>query len=54
MDIELNNSTKSISAVLRIKRMKRDNGDVAIPSPSYQDRRILSKRIGRQWSLIQW
>jgi len=54
MDIELNNSTKSISAVLRINRMTRDNGDVAIPSPSYQDRRLSSRRIGRQWSLIQW
>jgi hypothetical protein len=53
-DIKLNNAEKSISAVLRIDRMIRDNGDFSIPSNAYRERRLSSRRIGRQWSLIQW
>ena len=52
--IKLNNVEKSISAVLRIDRMVRDNGDASIPSSAYQERRLTSRRIGRQWSAIQW
>lgn len=52
--IVLNNAGKSITAILRIDRMVRSNGDVAIPSEAYQERRLTSRRIGRTWSLIQW
>lgn len=53
-EIELNNADKSISAVLRIDRMVRENGDQAIPSDAYRERRLTSRRVGREWSLIQW
>ncbi|MFK8075654.1 MAG: serine/threonine-protein kinase [Granulosicoccus sp.] len=53
-EIELNNADKSISAVLRIERMVRANGDLATPSDAYRERRLSSRRIGREWSLIQW
>lgn len=53
-EIELNNADKSISAVLRIDRMVRANGDLATPSDAYRERRLTSRRIGREWSLIQW
>lgn len=52
--IKLNNAEKSISAILRIDRMVRDNGDFSIPSTAYRERRLSSRRIGRQWSLIDW
>lgn len=54
VSINLNNAEKSISATLRIDRMVRENGDSSIPSNAYRERRLLSRRIGRQWSLIQW
>jgi len=53
-EIVLNNAGKSISAVLRIDRMIRSNGDVAIPSRAYQARKLTSRRIGRSWTAIQW
>lgn len=52
--IRLNNADKSISAVLRIDRMVRTNGDLATPSDAYRERRLTSKRVGRQWSRIEW
>lgn len=54
VSINLNNSEKSISATLRIDQMVRENGDFSIPSNAYRERRLSSRRIGRQWSLIQW
>jgi len=52
--IRLNNAEKSISAVLSIDRMVRGNGDFSIPSAAYRERRLYSRRIGQQWSIIQW
>lgn len=52
--INLNNAEKSITATLRIERMVRNNGDSSIPSSAYRERRLSSRRIGREWSSIQW
>jgi len=45
---------KSIVGTLRINRMVRENGNLASPSPSYEDRKILSRRIDGEWSSIIW
>ncbi|WP_157736160.1 serine/threonine-protein kinase [Granulosicoccus antarcticus] len=52
--IRVRNADKSISAVLRIENMVRDNGDRATPSPAYRERTISSRRIEGKWSAIQW
>ena len=45
---------KSVVGTLRINRMIRSNGNRATPSPSYEDRKILSRRINGEWSSIVW
>ncbi len=52
--IRVRNADKSISAVLRIENMVRENGDRATPSSAYQDRTITSRRIEGTWSPILW
>ncbi len=53
-NIRVRNADKSISAVLRIEHMVRENGDRATPSSAYQERTITSRRVEGQWSPILW
>jgi len=45
---------KSIVGTLRIDRMIRENGNRSLPSNSYRDRKILSRRVDGEWSAIVW
>ena len=54
LDIRARNSSKSITATLRIENMVRTNGDLATPSQAYQDREIASRRVNGKWSKIEW
>ncbi len=53
-DIRARDADKSIVGTLTIERMIRSNGDRATPSPSYQNRTILSRREAGEWSDIIW
>lgn len=52
--IRARDADKSIVGTLRIDQMIRDNGNRAIPSSSYRERQILSRRVAGDWTLIQW
>ncbi len=52
--IRARDADKSIVGTLRIDQMTRDNGNLAIPSSSYRERQILSRRIGGEWTPIIW
>ena len=52
--IRVRNADKSVTANLRIRDMRRDNGDRAMPSPAYRDRDITSRLRQGQWSRIEW
>jgi len=52
--IRVRNADKSISAVLTINAMVRDNGDRATPSEAYAKRTITSRRVNGGWSKIDW
>jgi len=53
-NIRVRNADKSISGVLRIDAMVRENGDRATPSDKYATRSITSRRVNGGWSKIQW
>ncbi len=53
-NIRVRNADKSISGVLKIDAMVRENGDRATPSDKYATRTITSKRLNGGWSKIQW
>lgn len=53
-NIRVRNADKSITAVLRIDSMVRDNGDRATPSDKYATRTIVSRRVNGGWSKIDW
>jgi len=52
--IRVRNVDKSIVGILRIERMLRENGNRTVPGPSYRDRKILSRRVKGEWSVIIW
>lgn len=53
-NIRVRNADKSISGVLRIDAMVRENGDRATPSDKYATRAIVSRRVNGGWSKIEW
>ena len=53
-NIRVRNADKSISGILRIDAMVRENGDRATPSDKYVTRTITSRRVNGGWSKIQW
>ncbi len=52
--IRVRNVDKSITAVLSINSMVRENGDRATPSEAYANRTIKSRRVNGGWSKIEW
>ena len=52
--IRVRNVDKSITAVLTINSMVRENGDRATPSEAYAKRTIKSRRVNGGWSKIEW
>lgn len=53
-NIRVRNADKSISGILRIDAMVRENGDRATPSDKYATRPIVSRRVNGGWSKIEW
>jgi len=53
-NLRVRNADKSISAVLKIDAMVRENGDRATPSDKYATRPIISRRVNGGWSKIEW